>query len=111
MPITLKKKGVAVTNIVHSHAGVPTSESQTQALVEVPDKLAASVHMPAEQMCAVGFHASYTHNLGNFNSCKVGLTLTIPCPYGEIDGVYAFAEEWVDGRIGALKDEITESTS
>lgn len=54
---------------------------------------------PGKPWCTVGYGTGYTHNLGNYQSARVDVWITIPCPHGEIDEVYKTAEEWVDERI------------
>lgn len=56
--------------------------------------------------CEVGFDASYTHNLGNYQSCRISVSLKVPCQIGEINGVYEMAKEWVDTRMQQLQADL-----
>jgi hypothetical protein len=56
--------------------------------------------------CEVGFEAGYTHNLGNFKSCRVGVSLKVSCPHGEIDEVYEIAKTWVSDRMDKAVTEL-----
>jgi hypothetical protein len=49
--------------------------------------------------CQVAFGASFTKNMGNHESLKVGVDLTIPCRHCEIDEVFEYAKKWVDERM------------
>lgn len=75
--------------------------------VEVPENLTAPSPEP-QVWCQVGFDGSYTHNLGNYQSARVGIHLMIPCLHGEIDAVYDFAKSWVDARLNTVVDEFNQ---
>ena len=55
--------------------------------------------VPKGLWCQVGFEASYTHNLGDFKSCKVGISLLVPCRHDEVDTVFVYSEKWVETRL------------
>jgi hypothetical protein len=63
--------------------------------------------VPAQQ-CEVGVDASYTHNLGNYQSCRIGVSLKVPCSIDEINGVYTMAKDWVDTRMSQLREELED---
>lgn len=56
--------------------------------------------------CHVGFEASYTHNLGNYQSARIGISLVIPCPHDEIDEVFEVGKAWVDERLEKAVEEL-----
>jgi len=58
--------------------------------------------------CTVGYAAGYTHNLGNYQSARIDVWVSIPCPHGEIDEVYKQAEAWVDERMTAAMEQFTQ---
>lgn len=60
--------------------------------------------------CIVGMEASYTHNLGNYQSARVAVTLQVPCPHDEIDSVFEFAKSWVNDRLEAMTDELVNGS-
>jgi len=44
-------------------------------------------------------------NLGNYETARVGVSITVPCDKGSLDEAYQFATDWVDSKIEeALKD-------
>ena len=55
--------------------------------------------MEKAQICTVNVGGSQTVNLGNYESAKISVSLTVPCLQGEIDDAYEFASSWVSGKI------------
>lgn len=54
----------------------------------------------------VGF--GVTENLGDFESLRVDISLTIPCYREELEDAAKFAEEWVSSRVMKDKEEFKE---
>jgi hypothetical protein len=42
---------------------------------------------------------SRTLNLGNYESARVGVTLTVPCTKDTVDDAYEYATNWITGKI------------
>lgn len=40
-----------------------------------------------------------TLNLGNYESARVGVTITVPCNEETLNAAYEYATEWVSGKI------------
>ena len=103
MPVKFKNKpATAAISEEIKDKGVTIAEEKSEEVVEVP----AEVTKPAAtraQLCEVAMEASYTHNLGDYKSARVGVYLMIPCRPSEIDQVYDYIESWVDKRMGDLK--------
>lgn len=75
---------------------------------ESPDlELPANTNPADTPWCQVGFSAGYTHNLGNYQSARVDVSLVIPCKHGEIDKVFEVGKKWVNDRVEALVGELT----
>jgi len=55
--------------------------------------------------CLVGVSLSYTKNLGNYESMKMGVSLQVPCALEEVDHTYKHASSWVDTKLSDLMDE------
>jgi len=55
---------------------------------------------------SVSVKAGITINLGNYESGRVDVMLTIPCYLEEVDSIYEDAKSWVDGRVEHEKKEI-----
>lgn len=106
--ITKKKVGEATTTVEHKDGKKSVAESTTSEQVPVKTtqeghtveaKDAASADNVPQHPCIVGVDLHYTHNLGNYQSARVGVMIQIPCGYTEIDQVYEFAETWADSKL------------
>lgn len=76
------------------HRGQPTSElSARNELMEVRQFLTE----PAKVGCAYGL----TINLGNFESARVDVSVSMPCYVEELDAAYTQAKKWVEDRLQA----------
>lgn len=40
-----------------------------------------------------------TLNLGNYESARVGVTITVPCEKETLEDAYGYATDWVSGKI------------
>lgn len=113
MPLKFKKPGAptsTVSKAVTEVKGKGVKEVLAENTVTKQEDPAPS-HVVGqagtlEPLCEVGMEASYTHNLGNFQSARVQVSLKVPCLHKEIDSAYAYAKEWVDAKIGEMKDEL-----
>jgi hypothetical protein len=61
---------------------------------------------PPPPYCEVGFEVSYTHNLGNYESAKIGVSLKLPCLVPEIDEAFEYAKTWVDEKMNQVNAEL-----
>ncbi|MFI5102875.1 MAG: hypothetical protein ACHP9V_05840 [Terriglobales bacterium] len=105
--LKLKKKVpiAEATTVVKDHETVVS---------EVTEKLDANANTSSATkgtspgpFCEVGIESSYTHNLGNYKSCRYQVSLKVPCLTAEIDTVYDYAEKWVENKIGKVVAELT----
>lgn len=82
--------------------------SETEEVESIPADTPVSAHP-----VMVGVSIGITRNLGNFESIKAQVSITIPCDPDpdEIDETYASAKDWVDARINAFNDEINENVA
>lgn len=55
----------------------------------------------AEALARVEFAVGATLNLGNYESARVDVKLTLPCPQDmeSIDMTYAYAKEWAERKL------------
>jgi len=104
MPIKMSKKnGQATTTKEHKASGkVIASDTETETVAS-PENSGAE----ADRWAEVGVEASYTHNMGNYESCRVGVVLKIPCAVDEINEVFEYASEWIDEKMQKLNAEIS----
>ena len=73
---------------------------------EVVKQLPVKEVLVNKPMCNVGVSAKATYNLGNYESMQVSAMINIPAEYSEIDEVYEFARQWVDGKMTAVYNEV-----
>ena len=57
----------------------------------------------------ISVKAGVTINLGNYESGRVDVMLTMPCYPEEVDGIYEDVKNWVDGRIEHERREIEKA--
>lgn len=50
-----------------------------------------------------------TLNLGNYNSLRIEVGLSVPCTMEDLDATYDYAFGWVDERFSTLLDQARES--
>lgn len=93
--------GKAVTTVVHN----PDEPNETSTeTVEQVGPLKAIVNP-----CNVGFRAGRSFSLAKYEGIKIEVSLHIPCAHDEIDAVYGFAKDWVDGKLGAVAEEVAQA--
>ena len=80
------------------------AEDQHQEAVAVEPH--HGLQMAAQPWCEVGFEASFTKNLGNYQSARLNVIVKIPCPAGDIDEVFDYARTWVNGKLETLVSEL-----
>jgi len=56
--------------------------------------------------CIVTVEAGLTINLGNYQSAKVGVTISVPCAHGEIEDVFEFGKGWVDDKMSLMAAQV-----
>ncbi|MCL4743816.1 MAG: hypothetical protein KJZ83_00225 [Burkholderiaceae bacterium] len=96
-----KKTGTASTMMQVKDKGTVVAEETTEDKVDIP---AAKAH--SGPWCEVGVDMSYTHNLGNYQSAKIGISLKVPCQHSEIDSVFDYSKEWVDTKLQSMIEEL-----
>ena len=98
-------EAVSTKAIVDNKAKVTVSEETANQKVDGPSgKDLAS----AEPLAELGVEASFTKNLGNFQSAKVTVSLKLPSPFDELDSRFAFATDWVNGKLESLIADLPE---
>lgn len=66
------------------------------------------VHEFATSPAVVDVGVALTMNLGNFESAKISVNLSLPCYAEEVDKAYVWAQRWVEERIGKERDQIAQ---
>lgn len=57
----------------------------------------------AAPMATVGVEASFTRNMGNFESVRLAVTLLMPSEPEKIEETFQFATEWVNEKMDELQ--------
>lgn len=98
------KKTTGKATITNQKKDGPTvvAEDVTEEQVETP-----GTELSVDPSCEVGVEMSYTHNLGDYKSARVQVSLKVPCAHPEVDDVYDYARTWVDEKLNSLIEDIT----
>lgn len=105
-----KKKPAQVTETKEvKDKGTVLSEDTKTETHEDPALMDQVQNTPAAPLCEVGVDMSYTHNLGNYQSCRFGVSLKVPCSTDEINEVYDYGKSWCEERINALVEELEQA--
>jgi len=88
---------VFVTRTIGSNRGPKTSS-------EAEDVIA--IHKFETEPAKVTVDYALTMNLGNFESAKIGVSVTVPCYTEEIDKAYEFAQAWAEERLSKERDQV-----
>jgi hypothetical protein len=59
-----------------------------------------------QPVCQVNYSVGHTKNLGNYESLKTMVSLTMPCYPHEIEDIGDYCRKWVFDRMEALQDEL-----
>lgn len=81
------------------------SNSSDRASSESEDIIA--IHKFETEPAKVSVDYALTINLGNFESAKIGVTVTVPCYREELDQAYEFAQAWAEERLTRERDSVT----
>lgn len=61
-----------------------------------------------QPVCVVNFSLGHTKNLGNYESLKTHISLSMPCYPTEVDMIADYCKEWVNDRMEKLQEELDE---
>jgi len=100
-----KKTATATEGVTVSDKKNVISEETNETSVALPPE-AAAANGEEGPYCEVGFEASFTHNLGNYQSARVAVSLKVPCLHGELDQIFEFAEDWVNKKMEKINSEV-----
>jgi hypothetical protein len=93
---TAKATGTVQKETVDNKTGEIVSQSEETVEVD-SGKI---VNPTAQTQNPVAWYSGgFTKNLGNFNSTRVNIGLSLPIEPAEIDEAYGFLKDWVDTRL------------
>lgn len=82
-------KGVVTTQVKHSGDAIP-SEKEEEEVIN-PGVFGSGMQIAVE--------GGRTLNLGNFESARVNVTITVPCDPDTLNEAYEFATGWVSDKL------------
>jgi hypothetical protein len=59
------------------------------------------IHSFVTAPATVGVEMGLTINIGNFESCRVSVSVSAPCYKEEVDAAYEWAKDFVEARVKA----------
>jgi hypothetical protein len=77
-------------------------EQQVSAKHEV---VHPGVLIPESQLYKLTIEGSSTINLGNYESARIGISMTVPTTKEDLDASYQFATGWISTHIAAAVSE------
>lgn len=101
MAVTIKKKEGK------SGKGMVTKEYPDGTVEETSGDLLVS--KSDQPMAQVTFSMGHTKNLGNYESVKINVAVTLPSNTDELDTAFEFAQEWVDDKLTKVLEEVEDS--
>lgn len=117
MAMVIKKKSAPKEEVGESlnPSKVVAKVGQGTVTKEFKDGSTTDEHFPlkevqsAEPMASVHVSVGITRNLGNYESVKINVGVTLPCrpDADEIEQTYTEAKGWVDSKIEAINEEVS----
>ena len=88
--------------------GYVTRQFKFQKTEGVPqnDEEVIAIHRFATEPARVEVNLGLTLNLGNYESAKLTVGVTVPCYKEETEGAFVWAREWIEKKIQTEVDSI-----
>jgi hypothetical protein len=99
MPLKLKK-ATANTSKTTSSKGKPIAEEQEQE--DVAELQVTEAH------AMVGVDMSFTKNLGDYNSARVSVSISVPSEPADIEETFEFAKQWAEEKLSEMVAELPD---
>lgn len=96
------KSGTLSITVMRTQIGTVKEDSEEREQIEV----SRFVTDPAY----ITFACGATKNMGNYESLRIEVRVTLPCYIEEIDEMYLKAKEWVDNRLDKELSELAGKT-
>lgn len=77
-----------------------------EASSEQMDNVMETGFIPAHKLCTVHVNGSRTVNLGNYESAKIDVGITMPTTKDDLVSAYEFASDWVSEKIKEVTDSM-----
>lgn len=109
MAVKLVKKSKPKT-IKQAAKNISSHSIKMATKTEHPDKSVSeqNVEVPVATvvpMCTVGISGGLTVNLGNYNSAKFSVSLSMPAEAKDVESTFEFIKKWVENKITQMQKE------
>lgn len=96
-------------------SGLPTAQQKSYETVHHADKTVTHKNtqkpvVSKTPLCVVSMSGGQTINIGNYNSVRFEVGLSMPCQAAEVEGTYEFIKNWLDMRLLELQKEVKPAT-
>lgn len=76
------------------------NKDKTEVLLAAEEhQVPAGPMIPVDQLASVSVGGSQTINIGNFESVKISVNLTLPSHIHDLDATFEHASNWVSGKM------------
>lgn len=96
---------------VQGKATVTKTNDKQGTQEQAEEQVGEPVMMPEDQVCHVGHKLGYTKNLGNYESLRIDVTITMPGYPHELQDISEFEVEWAKDRMEAIVDKVESELS
>lgn len=103
MGITVKK-----SKVIDAVPVVATIEKSYKDNTQTTEDIILGESTNPQATASVSVGVGLTKNLGNYESVKISISLTVPClpTEDDIEETYTNAKNWVDTKVNEINDEI-----
>lgn len=110
MAIRAKEKQLPIQVLVESQFRKKEPGSSELQEGEVRDKAEIiSVNKFVTEPARVSVDYGLTINLGNYETAKIGVSVTVPCYFEELDAAYKWAARWAETKVMAEQASIRKA--
>lgn len=110
--VTVKKVAVKKLKDTIPDGSLVISPIMGKVAIKHADGSETEVDVPIKEilvnkpMINVGMSAAMTHNLGNYQSAKISVSLHVPCEASDLEETYSFVKDWVNEKMVETSKEI-----
>jgi hypothetical protein len=99
------RKAKKAKKVTVGRGAVRSRSTKAKGEVETSDQ----VELFPDEPCYVSIRRSKTINLGNYESERIEVGLSVPCQPEKVNDIAASVKEWVDGQLTEIGSQITRS--
>jgi hypothetical protein len=91
------EQGIAHTTIIKEKTS--HGEKHATTVKDESETVHPGVVAPEAELCKIAVGGNRTINLGNFESAKISVSLTMPCTKETLEETYTFVTEWISDKL------------